>query len=144
MGEDWYIFVTLCIKMGCCNMLCCSFHSLCSNHFMLPSMDNYVPSVTAIYLHLWWTCLDIGWIFLTFEFFLRKYFLKYLRNMKKKDFEVAAPPSPWHSTLAIPSKQLQFIHPILTEYKKVKKKKKIKLQIFLENFHCYVIFVYFF
>ena len=38
-------------------MLCCSFHTLCSNHFMWPFMDSYVPSVTVIYLHLWWTCL---------------------------------------------------------------------------------------
>ena len=33
-------------------MLCCSFHTLCSNHFMWPFMDNYVASVTVIYLHL--------------------------------------------------------------------------------------------
>ena len=38
-------------------MLCCSFHTLCSNHFMWPFMDSYVPSVTVIYLHLWWSCL---------------------------------------------------------------------------------------
>ena len=37
-------------------MLCCSFHSLCSNHFTWPFMANYIPSVTVIYLHLWWTC----------------------------------------------------------------------------------------
>ena len=39
-------------------MLCCSFHTLCSNHFMWPFMDSYVPSVTVIYLHLWWTFLS--------------------------------------------------------------------------------------
>ena len=38
-------------------MLCFSFHSLCSNHFMWLFMDNYVPGVAVIYLHLWWTCL---------------------------------------------------------------------------------------
>ena len=34
-------------------MFWCSHHSLCSNHFIWPFMDNYVPSVTVIYLHLW-------------------------------------------------------------------------------------------
>ena len=34
-------------------MLWCSHHFLCSNHFIWPFMDSYVPSVTVIYLHLW-------------------------------------------------------------------------------------------
>ena len=38
-------------------MLWCSHHSLCSNHFIWPFMDSHVPSVTVIYLHLWWSCL---------------------------------------------------------------------------------------
>ena len=37
-------------------MLWCSHHSLCSTHFIWPFMDSYVPSVTVIYLHLWWSC----------------------------------------------------------------------------------------
>ena len=39
-------------------MLWCSHHSLCSNHFIWPFMDSHAPSVTVIYLHLWWSCFD--------------------------------------------------------------------------------------
>ena len=48
---------------------------------MLPSMDNYVPSVTAI-----WTCLDIGWIFLTFEIFSEKVFSEIFEKYEEERF----------------------------------------------------------
>ena len=42
---------------------------------------------------------------------------------EETDFEVAAPTFSWHFTLAIPSKQLEFIHPMLTEHKKLENSK---------------------
>ena len=52
------VWLTILIQFMQPIMLHCSFHSLCLDHLMWPFMDKYVPSVTVIYLYLWWTYLN--------------------------------------------------------------------------------------